>query len=276
MAEQPPAKRLKVGDSADSDACHDLSIIIEGETMSVHSQFLKFVSPVFRRMLDSGMAESRSNEVSLPGKKKEEFLIFMQVIEPLSDATVNSENALFLARWADEYGIEGLRKRCEDKLMTLPVSVANLQLAVECNLDRCAEKCFTQILLNIHSYMADLVALGSSFPEDMLRRLWPAMAKAAGADESAVPETGSLESLLPVMKAAADSSKRIEELEQQLAAKDLMLGASQAREKRMAKTVEKIKTTVKSWPDALAQRLVLAPGNKASVWLKDCIQKLPD
>eukprot|EP00971_Amphidinium_carterae_P240501 4774499-Amphidinium_carterae.1 len=88
------------------------------------------------------MAEAQTKEISLPGKKKEEFQVFMNAIEPLSKLKLTEENADFLARWADEYDVEGLKERCDKKLLLRPVTVANLQHALECNLQRCTEKCY--------------------------------------------------------------------------------------------------------------------------------------
>eukprot|EP00971_Amphidinium_carterae_P032768 645049-Amphidinium_carterae.1 len=116
MAEEPATKRQRTEDAG----TQDLNINIEDEIIAVHSQFLTFVSPVFRRMLDSGMAEAQTKEINLPGKKKEEFQVFMNAIEPLSTLQLTHENAHFLARWADEYGVEGLKERCEKELLLRP------------------------------------------------------------------------------------------------------------------------------------------------------------
>eukprot|EP00971_Amphidinium_carterae_P261181 5181549-Amphidinium_carterae.1 len=151
-------------------AAHDLNIKIEDENIGVVSHFLTFVSPVFRRMLHCGMAEAQTKEISLPGKKKEEFHVFMDAIEPLSTLQLTQGNAHFLARWADEYDVEGLKERCDKKLLLRPVTVTNLVHALECNLQRCTEKCYAAVVKNIHPHMSDLVALGSSFPPEMLSR----------------------------------------------------------------------------------------------------------
>eukprot|EP00971_Amphidinium_carterae_P016677 329307-Amphidinium_carterae.1 len=55
------------------------------------------------------------------------------------------------------------------------------------------------MLKNIHPHMPDLVALGSSFPPEMLSRLWPAMSEEAGVGEMPVPDTSSLETVLPLV-----------------------------------------------------------------------------
>eukprot|EP00971_Amphidinium_carterae_P288805 5734712-Amphidinium_carterae.1 len=93
-------------------------------------------------MLDSGMKESQTKEVHLEGKKKEEFLTFMEVIEPFSKARVTTRTAKFLSCWADEYVVEALKEACEAKLTRQPVTVEALQHALDCNLSRRAEQCY--------------------------------------------------------------------------------------------------------------------------------------
>mmetsp|Transcript_11252 Transcript_11252/g.20570 ORF Transcript_11252/g.20570 Transcript_11252/m.20570 type:complete len:261 (-) Transcript_11252:122-904(-) len=254
---QPPAKRMKMDES-----CQDLHIEIEGETLTVHSQFLTFVSPVFRSMLSSGMTESRTKAICLPDKKKEEFVVFMEAIQPLSKLRLTPENAPFLARWADEYGVDVLKEKCEEHLMTESVTVASLKHAVECNLHRYAEKCYNVILQNIHPYVADLVALGSAFPQEMLERLWPAMSEAAGLGKSPVPETQELRALLPVVQSAISSLRNAKELEGKLAAKD--------------RQWSEIKRAIESWPEGLYNAL---PGThnadgKGRAWLSYRLSQL--
>mmetsp|Transcript_4776 Transcript_4776/g.8203 ORF Transcript_4776/g.8203 Transcript_4776/m.8203 type:complete len:259 (+) Transcript_4776:138-914(+) len=234
--EQPPAKRMRT-----DDAGHDLNVIVEGETIGVHSQLLTIVSPVFKRMLNSGMTESQTKEVSLPDKKKEEFLTFMEVIQPLTDVKWTAEKAQFLARWADEYGVEALRKRCEDQLLFRKVTVASLQHAVECNLERRAERCYKVMLEKIQPYMADLAALGSAIPKEMLQRLWPAVSEAAGVGEMPVPERSMLEWLLPVMVVAINRANKVKEVEGHLESKEKELQSANFCAHKYEKELQKVK-----------------------------------
>eukprot|EP00971_Amphidinium_carterae_P164494 3261478-Amphidinium_carterae.1 len=112
----PKAKRKKIA------ATEELAWKRRRTEDAAAMTFLTFVSPVFRRMLDCGMAEAQTKEINLPGKKKEEFEVFMNAIEPLSPMKLTEENAHFLARWADEYGVEGLKERCEKELLLRPVT----------------------------------------------------------------------------------------------------------------------------------------------------------
>jgi hypothetical protein len=48
----------------------DLEVIIDGEAFPVQSVILMSASPVFRRMLESGMAESLEGKIHLQGKDK--------------------------------------------------------------------------------------------------------------------------------------------------------------------------------------------------------------
>eukprot|EP00971_Amphidinium_carterae_P012141 239122-Amphidinium_carterae.1 len=121
--------------------------------------------------------------MSLPGKKKGEFHFFLEAIQPFSEVRLTAETSQFLSRWADEYGVDGLKKRCEDVLMQEPVTVDHLLHAVVCNLCRRVEQCYGTIIANIHDYIDDLAALGASFPPEILQRLWPTLCQAAGVEE---------------------------------------------------------------------------------------------
>mmetsp|Transcript_9232 Transcript_9232/g.16626 ORF Transcript_9232/g.16626 Transcript_9232/m.16626 type:complete len:259 (+) Transcript_9232:64-840(+) len=250
--EQPPTKRMRT-----ETARHDLNIIIEGETVSVHSQVLAIVSPVFLGMLNSGMIESQKQEISLPGKKKEEFVVFMEIIQPMSRVQVTTENCYFLARWADEYAVEVLKEKCEDMLMSQSVTLAMLQHAVECNLHRCAEKCYATMCEDIHPYMPDLASLGSAFPQDMLQRLWPAISEAAGLGEMPVPGVKELETLLPVLVIC-------QTMKAQLAAKDKKLKA--------------VLDAVQSWPGGIYELFYFSDfkrvDEKARTWLRERVNSL--
>mmetsp|Transcript_45640 Transcript_45640/g.83577 ORF Transcript_45640/g.83577 Transcript_45640/m.83577 type:complete len:256 (+) Transcript_45640:77-844(+) len=203
---QPPTKRMRIDEPP-----QDLTIIFEDGTTCVSSMLLMYVSPVFRQMLNSGMIESQTRQISLPGKKKDEFLSFMKVIEPCSKTGVTVDTVGFLSRWADEYGVEGLKATCEDELMKQPITVVSLQHALECNLPRRTEQCYVAILKSLPTYINDLAGFGSSFPEPMLQRLWPAMCKAAGVEpqDMTVPEPAVLERLLPFVSAAIHRSEEV-------------------------------------------------------------------
>ena len=70
------AKRGKTGGGGFSTDT-DLEVVVEGEAFNVHSLILMLASPDFQNMLESAM-----RSIELPGKKNEEFKVFLEAIAP--------------------------------------------------------------------------------------------------------------------------------------------------------------------------------------------------
>merc|ERR1711920_624778 len=60
------------------------------------------------------MGERANKEIVLADKKRAEFDVFWQILQPCSNTKVTNENILFLSCWADEYQVNNLRARCEE------------------------------------------------------------------------------------------------------------------------------------------------------------------
>ena len=60
----------------------DLTLIFEDQKIYVSKVILASVSPVFRRMFESDFKEKQSSEMTLPGKKYEDVIKFLQCIYP--------------------------------------------------------------------------------------------------------------------------------------------------------------------------------------------------
>ena len=58
----------------------DVILVVEDEKFHVHRVILSMNSPVFKAMFKSQFKEATSNEVSLPGKKAYEMLVFLKKI----------------------------------------------------------------------------------------------------------------------------------------------------------------------------------------------------
>eukprot|EP00971_Amphidinium_carterae_P119240 2362051-Amphidinium_carterae.1 len=111
------------------------------------------------------------------------------------------------------------------------------------------------MIADIYPYMSDLASLGSSFPPEMLLRLWPAMGKEAGVGEMPIPDSSSLETVLPLV-AMSISRKR-----------QLKQGIEAEVRARIGKA--------KSWPDKLYNVLQSSDGNstKAQEWLRGRVDR---
>ncbi|CAK0808587.1 unnamed protein product, partial [Prorocentrum cordatum] len=78
-----------------------IDVVIDGATVQVSSAILAMASPVFARMLGSGMKEGADRRVELPGKSKAEFEEFLRFLHPATAraAEVNESNVDFLVEW---------------------------------------------------------------------------------------------------------------------------------------------------------------------------------
>lgn len=60
----------------------DAVIIVENERLHVHKSILSLCSPVFKRMLASDFKEVITNEITLPGKRKEKIKEMLRNMYP--------------------------------------------------------------------------------------------------------------------------------------------------------------------------------------------------
>ena len=63
----------------------DLVLVVENQNLHVHSIILKMASPVFKAMLSGEFKEKNQQEISLPGKKADQFVDFLRQIYPQFD-----------------------------------------------------------------------------------------------------------------------------------------------------------------------------------------------
>ncbi|CAJ1327081.1 unnamed protein product [Effrenium voratum] len=60
----------------------DLTVLVEGASIVVHSLVLTLASPVFGAMLSSKMQEGLDKQIDLKGKAKAEFHAFWTFLQP--------------------------------------------------------------------------------------------------------------------------------------------------------------------------------------------------
>ena len=86
MAEalESSAKRAKTAGSYTLDT--DLNIIVDDETVHVHSIVLMLASPVFLQMLKSDMGEASQRRINLMGNLKDQFKVFWDAVKPVAYA----------------------------------------------------------------------------------------------------------------------------------------------------------------------------------------------
>mmetsp|Transcript_41385 Transcript_41385/g.74930 ORF Transcript_41385/g.74930 Transcript_41385/m.74930 type:complete len:257 (-) Transcript_41385:204-974(-) len=207
------------------DRPHDLKITVEGEVFPVHALFFELASPIFRNLL---RIESHNDTVCLNDETKDEFVVFVEVIKPFGEEHLTAETATFLARWADKYQVEQLRKRCDAKLMEQDVkkgTLTSLEHALQYHLDGRAEQCYTELQVNIHLHIKDVADLAKHravFLKEVLENahefngLWIAICAAACVDLMNIPEAPVLQQLLPVMEVAIRKSTALSRTQKEL------------------------------------------------------------
>jgi len=119
----------------------DIIILVENERLHVHKSILCICSPVFKKMLTSDFQESASNEIKLPGKKKDKIQDMLRNIYPFPATITDDTDVLTLLNLAREYQMSQLTRRAEEALLRRQTSVELLLIAQEHNLVKVMDKC---------------------------------------------------------------------------------------------------------------------------------------
>lgn len=72
----------------------DLVLVVEDQKLHVHRTILIMASPVFKAMLSSNFKEKDAKELTLPGKKFNEFVDLLRQIYPLLDGEITRKSFL--------------------------------------------------------------------------------------------------------------------------------------------------------------------------------------
>ncbi|XP_047050371.1 BTB/POZ and MATH domain-containing protein 1-like [Lolium rigidum] len=125
---------------SDKEDLTDVSFHVGGESFSAHRLVLATRSPVFRAQLYGPMAESKMTSITVQDMEASTFRCMLHYIYhgSLSDVAVKDVCSTMpqyqhLLVAADRYGVEGLKKICEDKLsgngITVDSVISMLELA---------------------------------------------------------------------------------------------------------------------------------------------------
>jgi speckle-type POZ protein len=146
----------------DKQELTDVSLEVCGESFSAHRLVLAARSPVFRAQLYGPMAKSKMTSIAIQDMEASTFRSMLHYIYhgSLPDAgkvvvsfTMSEYQHLLVA--ADRYGVEGLKKSCEDKLcadsIRLNSVVSLLELAEDHFCCKLKARCF------------DFLAVGDNF-----------------------------------------------------------------------------------------------------------------
>jgi len=160
------------GSSGESDAPQpDIAVIVEGERVMTFSLVLALSSPVFAALLRSPMAEAINKEVSLPGKSKEDFELFVALLLRGSGARVSPDNVDRMLPWCDEYQVRALKDDCEEVLLSMPCTCSRAAQAQTFALKRQYQRCLRDLpAAEFRERFADL-AREPQAVRDMLPRM---------------------------------------------------------------------------------------------------------
>ena len=103
------------------DDVSDVTLEVEGKNLHVHRTMLSLISPVFKAMLNGDFLERKQNVIKLKDKKYDEMVEFLQCIYP-PWKPISGNNVKIILKFADEYHVDGLLRRCEDFLLALKMA----------------------------------------------------------------------------------------------------------------------------------------------------------
>jgi len=202
----------------------DLAVFLEDGVLEVHNVVIQCASSALAEMVDqeeltvnrySMQADAVEHSLKLPGKTKSEFLTFYKSLMIHTQEDMSLKNCPLLARWAHEFGVENLRRRCDAFMMTLPVDTFGLQHALESRLENRTRQCLEHMMVNLEQYINDMRIL-IDYPE-VLKEHWPCICEKAGLSFAlALPSPPHLEMTWCFVAAAVRATARAERLEKLL------------------------------------------------------------
>ncbi|CAE7020766.1 unnamed protein product [Symbiodinium sp. CCMP2456] len=129
--------------TATTEEISDVVLHFGVDPMPANSALLRLASPVFNRMLASGMKEAQQGVIEVDVASKKEFITFYNLLGPWawSRDKVTEANVDSLLAISDYYQVEIIKQTCEDLLLTLPPSGARLLQAKKHGLNRQYLRC---------------------------------------------------------------------------------------------------------------------------------------
>lgn len=140
----------------------DVVFVVEDQKFHVHRYILAQWSPVFERMFSSEFKEKTLSEIPLPGKKASELKELLLLIYPTISGkvlnTINNTNCHSLLRFAREYQMEVIYKRCEEFMVSKIQNgsgntfMVDLIFAQTYNFEKLLKISIDKAILNISQY----------------------------------------------------------------------------------------------------------------------------
>ncbi|CAE7618053.1 unnamed protein product [Symbiodinium microadriaticum] len=137
-------------------------------SMLASSHLLRLASPVFNRMLQSGMKEAQHSVIKVDVAGKDEFNAFYDLLLPKawSAEVVTEHNVDSLLGISDYYQVESIKQKCESRLLLLPPTGTRLLQAHKHGLKQQYQRCIGALAKR--STKEDLEVLRQSEPDILL------------------------------------------------------------------------------------------------------------
>lgn len=207
MLEQssPSAKRARTESCSRFSTDADLFVKVDDETFSTHSVVLMLASPVFKAMLSNYWAESSKSTLTLPGKDKDQFRVFLEALQPDTTVELTKDNVEYLVKLADEYQVNGLKGKCEAFIMSnVPITLMSLDFAINYKLEHRKGQCTEKIKANIDAHIEELKLHGPTLTHEVLELLWPSVCAKVGVDMPQLPPEEHVHSMWPFVVIAME------------------------------------------------------------------------
>ena len=96
----------------------DIVFVVEEQLFHCHYAVLKFNSPVFSAMFNGNFREEMNKPVPLPGKEKDAFAVFLDLLYPIMERypPVKYETLLKVLQYSGEYQTKSVQKHVDHML----------------------------------------------------------------------------------------------------------------------------------------------------------------
>ncbi|CAE7039640.1 unnamed protein product [Symbiodinium sp. CCMP2592] len=154
--------------TATSEQVSDVVLDFGVDVMPASATLLRLASPVFNRMLESGMKEAQQRVIKVDVASKQEFTIFYDLLGPMAWSTdkVQEDNVDSLLAISDYYQVKTIKETCETLLLGLSPTGDRLVQAHKHGLERQYKRCISELAK--FSTKEDLEVLRQSGPDMLL------------------------------------------------------------------------------------------------------------
>ncbi|CAE7868249.1 unnamed protein product, partial [Symbiodinium microadriaticum] len=178
---QADAKAEAPGATGTAERVNDVVLDFGLDSMPASSHLLCLASPVFDRMLESGMKEAQQSIIKVEVASKEEFTAFYDLLRPTawSNDKVTEANVDSLLTISDYYQVGAVKQACEQLLLRLPPTGTRLLQAHKHGLQKQYQRCLSDLAkestnedLEVLHSMPDILLELARKKQDLLNPLW--------------------------------------------------------------------------------------------------------